>query len=524
LRYQGVTPGETFEVLGRIDPGDMPPLGCHPIFHKGPTLKRKYKCLKGFKAPNGTVIFEKGTDTEPRFYVLEEEDAQESIAGGYLEAVAVSEMELMMTRAIEAYEEKRAPLTAANTASIVSAVFEKLYDNKGPLNVRVITDEADKTKGLGEFLQCVGIYGDPQAPASQKTWAGKTLEEVYSKRADPSFADRYQKSQEAMGINRKTALAESSGITGGYTVPTEYSMALLEIRPEDNLMVGFTDDYPMTGRELKMPVLDQTTPSGVVGQTSYFGGVVATWTAEAATRQETEPKFREATLVANELSGYALASRNVLYDNKVALEMRLTKLFGGAVSWFRDYAYLNGDGVGKPRGILGAPATLHVDRAVANQVNYADVTAMYGLLMPQSIPTAFWAMQQSVLANFLQMADSQGRYVVQPYYPTYQAGVAGGPATVRPIMTMLGLPIKTSEKLNTLGSTGDLMLIDPKQYFTSSRQELEIAASEHYRFINNQITYRFIWRGDGEAWMNSYFTLQDQTTKISPFVCLDVHS
>ena len=480
-------------------------------------MKRAYKVLRSLKQAGWT---------EGQTVHLTEEEAKEAVESKILEVVPVDANTLMIKAVIEEWESQRAPQKASEVGLIVAKVFETMSVSGayGPLRVQVVEDEADKTKGLGEFLQCVGITGDKDAIPSIKEAAGRTLETVYKAHLDPTFKERYQKSQQAAGLTLKAALAEAAGITGGYTVPTQYAMELLEFRPEDNVLVGFTDDYPMTGRELKMPVLDQTTALGVVGQSNYFGGVVAYWTAEAATRTETEPKFREATLVANELSGYALASRNVLYDNKVALEMRLTKLFGGAVAWYRDYAYLVGDGVGKPRGILGAGATLHVNRATANVISYADICSMYGLLMPQSIPTAFWVMQQSVLANFLQMADTNGQLVVQPYYATYVQGRVGGPATVRPIMSMLGLPIKTTEKVSTLGSTGDLLLIDPKQYFTASRQELEIAASEHYKFINNQITYRFIYRGDGEPWMNSYFTLQDNTTKISPFVCLDVHS
>lgn len=482
-------------------------------------MKRAYKCIASLKQA-GWV--------KDQTYMLEEAEALEAVQGKFLEVVPVDETSLLIRRAIEDYETTRAPQKAADSAGLVAAVFEKLGFSgpgaNGPMRVQVVQDEADKTKGFGEWIQAISFAEIPSIDPARKAWAAETLINVYKSIPNPDFAERFAKAESNKGIQYKTALAESAGITGGYTVPTEYRMELIQFKPENNVMKGFTNDFPMTSRELKMPVLDQTTPSGVVGQSNYFAGVVAYWTAEAALRQESEPKFRELTLVANELSGYALASRNVLMDNRVALEMRLTQLFGGAVNWYMDYAYLVGDGVGKPRGVLGSAAALHVDRAVANQVNYADVTNMYGLLMPQSINTAYWVMQQSVLANFLQMADSNGRYVIQPYYPTYIPGVSGGPATVRPVMSMLGLPIKVTEKVPTLGTTGDVMLIDPMMYMTGMLQSLEIAASEHYKFLNNQVTYRFICRGDGESEMNSFFTLADNTTKISPFVVLDVHS
>ncbi len=465
-------------------------------------MKKLYKCVKSF-AP---CKWEAGQE-----YELAEADALGFVESGHLEPLAAQELSAMEGVLLKRLETSTAAIAAEAAVKALSSVIGG--NSKGP-RIEVVKDEADQTKGVSEFLQCVGFTGLSSHP--KKDWAFDKLASVYRLQADPTFGERYAKSQAEMGVaSYKAALAESSGITGGYTVPTEYAMQLLELSAENTVLVGETDEYAMAGRELKMPVLDQTT-APAAGQTAYFGGVVATWTGEAATRSETEPKFKEITLVANELSGFALASRNVLFDNKVALEQRLTRLFAGAIGWFRDYAYLQGDGVAKPRGIMGAPSTLTVTRATAGQISYADIAQMIGKLLPQSMKSAFWVMQQSVLQSFLQMKDSSGRLIVQPYWP---AG-PGGPATARPTMQMLGLPIKTTEKIATLGTAGDLMLIDPKQYFTATRKDIEIAASEHYKFLNNQVTYRFIFRGDGEPWLDAPFTLQDTTTQISPFVKL----
>lgn len=414
-------------------------------------------------------------------------------------------------------QKQNANVAATAAAEVVALYESKSHDPKHPSRVRIYAgdQEADKTKALGDFLQCVGIVGVLNDP--RRALAIERLEKVYGSPLQADFAERFAKAEaNRTGISVKAALAESSGITGGYTVPPEYSNRLFEIAAEDTVLVGKTDEYAMTGRELVFPILDQTT-APTAGNTSYFGGVVAYWTAEAATRSETEPKFKERRLVANELSGYALASRNVVMDNAVALEQRLTKLFGGAIGWYRDFAYLQGDGVGKPKGILNEGCTLSVTRATANQVNYADAVSMYGKLLPQSVKNAFWVMQQSVLQSFLQMKDASSRLVIQPYFP----GAQGGPAAVRPVMTLLGLPILTTEKVPTLGTKGDVMLIDPTFYFTATRQDVEIAASEHYKFLNNQITYRFLFRGDGRGWLDLPFTLQDTTTQISPFVVLN---
>ncbi len=50
------------------------------------------------------------------------------------------------------------------------------------------------------------------------------------------------------------------------------------------------------------------------GVSPFFGGVQMYWTAEAQTRTETEPAFKQLELKANELSGYSVSSNILLQD------------------------------------------------------------------------------------------------------------------------------------------------------------------------------------------------------------------
>jgi HK97 family phage major capsid protein len=466
-------------------------------------VKKLYKVLKAFggHAENATLEFD-----------ADDAATKGMVAAGFIEEAPATVAEGLVAESLSKFEKSVSEVVNAASAKLDTAAKAI---SKGP-RVEVVQDEADKTKSLADFFQCVGIAGILHE--SRRNLACERLEKVYGSSLRTDFAERFAKAEsQRLGISMKAALAESSGITGGYTVPVQYATdALLSVEPEDTVLVGKTMEFPLAGREIVFPVLDQTT-APTAGNTAYFGGVVATWTAEGATRPETEPKFKELRLVSNELSGYALASRNIVMDNAAALELWLTKLFRGAIGWYRDMAYLTGGGVGTPTGITKAACTLSVTRATSNQVNYADVVNMYGKLLPQCVKNAFWVMQQSVLQSFLQMKDASNRLIIQPYFP----GAQGGPAAVRPVMTLLGLPILTTEKVSTLGTKGDVLLVDPTFYFTATRQDVEIAASEHYKFLNNQITYRFLFRGDGKPWMDAPITLQDATTQVSPFVVLN---
>jgi HK97 family phage major capsid protein len=136
-------------------------------------------------------------------------------------------------------------------------------------------------------------------------------------------------------------------------------------------------------------VLDQQTAQSA-GTSAYFGGVVSSWTAEAGAFTETEPTFRMLRLVAHKLAGYTLSSTEALADSAVALEALLRTLFAGSIAWTEDYAFLRGDGVGKPLGIQPAACTIAVNRAGANAIALADAGNMLAKLLPASYNNAVW--------------------------------------------------------------------------------------------------------------------------------------
>jgi HK97 family phage major capsid protein len=47
---------------------------------------------------------------------------------------------------------------------------------------------------------------------------------------------------------------------------------------------------------------------------------------------------------------------------------------------------------------------------------------------------------------------------------------------------------------------------------------LAIDFSEHYKFTNNQGTWRFTENVDGQPWLKNTITLADGSTTVSPFV------
>ena len=52
------------------------------------------------------------------------------------------------------------------------------------------------------------------------------------------------------------------------------------------------------------------------------------------------------------------------------------------LAWFEDYAFLRGDGTGKPLGAAVCPAAIGVTRSTTNTFKLADAATMLGRLLP----------------------------------------------------------------------------------------------------------------------------------------------
>jgi HK97 family phage major capsid protein len=312
-------------------------------------------------------------------------------------------------------------------------------------------------------------------------------------------------------VRTKAAMGESSGVTGGYLVPVEFYNKLLSIVSEEAILRSRAFVQPMAAATLQFPYLDVTTVQ-TAGTSPFFGGVVMNWTEEAQNRTETEPQFKQMELKAHELSGYAVSSNVLLQDAGFGLEKFLMTLFAKAIAWHEDYAFLQGNGVGKPLGILTAKASLAVNRNTGGQVKFVDVANMLSKLLPSSLNKAIWVIHPYVLAQLVQLADAGGRVIWVPNQGGAQQRVPG---------TLFGMDVLTTEKVPALGTKGDVMLVDPSMYVIGDRMQIEIAASEHVNFLKNQMTWRVVERVDGQPWLDNVITLQDGASTVSPFVILN---
>lgn len=292
----------------------------------------------------------------------------------------------------------------------------------------------------------------------------------------------------------RKALEENSGVTGGYLVPTQFVNQLTEYAAEMEIVKPRAFRVDMTAREAEIPAIDYANTAYSAGDTAFTAGLVMEWTAERKKIPDTQPKFRQMQLEAHKMSGIVPVSNELLNDSGQALEQLLVRLFGTAVAFTEDYAFLQGDGNGKPLGVLNAPATITTGTALtAAAPTVAQLSAMYSRLMQQSKENAVWVVHQLLTDALMSINATASSNTMLTWLPDIRG-------RIQPVL--FGHPVLFTEKLPTSFANGGLILADFQQYVVGNRQEIEIAMSEHAGFNQDETQWRCIARCDGQPYMN----------------------
>jgi len=334
---------------------------------------------------------------------------------------------------------------------------------------------------------------------------------LQEKKGIPDARLRWFKDEDPEGHEGK-AMAGNVGARGGFLIPTEFLPQLQAVMAEEAIVRSMATVIRMAGRQLSLPVLDQT--GTTAGSPHWFGGMKFYWADEAQEKTETNATFRRVNLVAKKLIGYTNASDELLDDSAISLGDFLSGPLGfaGGIAWMEDYAFLRGTGGGQPRGVVNAPATLAPARAAAGAVGYVDCITMLSQFLPSG--RGAWIVSQSVMASLIQMSGPAGNasYVWQP---SARDGVPG---------YLFGLPVYWTEKLPVLGTRGDILLADFRYFVVGDRQATTIESSTAPRWIYDETSWRAVHRVDGQPWLSSPLTYQDGATQVSPFVVLGAAS
>jgi HK97 family phage major capsid protein len=312
-------------------------------------------------------------------------------------------------------------------------------------------------------------------------------------------------------------------VAGGYTMPVGFRAEVMRYASEAAIVRPRATVIPMEGLEIEIPQLDASTVP--TGGSAHYGGVRMQWSGETADKPETEPVFKQAKLVAHELSGYCEVSRTLLLKSPISVDALLFQLFGQSAAREEDRAFFRAgtSGIpanGRPLGIHGAPCLVTTSaRGSASAITFANATSVWTRVPPDYRGSGVWVASQAAESAVLQMTGTaNGVFYPSGVYsgaaPVQNAGASGVMLYMRPVLISSLLP--------ALNTAGDFGFYDFRQYLVGDPGLMEVATSEHYAFKSGKVAFRIIHYVAGMPWPASALTLDDGSTTVSPFVALGV--
>lgn len=143
--------------------------------------------------------------------------------------------------------------------------------------------------------------------------------------------------------------------TGGFLVPENLRAELLSVALETAIVRPRARVIPMDSARVPFPTIDATSNASTV-----YGGIVGYWTEEGGSFTESEASFGRVVLDASKLAAYCEVPNELLRDSIVSFGALIDQLMPAAISWFEDIAFVRGNGVGQPLGVLLSDALVSV--------------------------------------------------------------------------------------------------------------------------------------------------------------------
>jgi HK97 family phage major capsid protein len=177
-----------------------------------------------------------------------------------------------------------------------------------------------------------------------------------------------------------------------------------------------------------------------------------------------------------------------------------------------------GSGAGTLQGLLNAPAKITQAAESgqgANTVVSKNILKMWGRMYSEFRKNAIWLANQDV--------EQQLQQLVMPgTNPSMPAYMPPGGFSGAPYATLLGRPIIITEACKALGTEGDLILTDLKQYCLLTKSGgLRSDVSIHLYFDSDHTAFRFIMRVGGQSYLPGAITRKNGSNTLSSIVTLN---
>nr|WP_237718338.1 phage major capsid protein [Rhodovulum sp. PH10] len=243
---------------------------------------------------------------------------------------------------------------------------------------------------------------------------GPTLEEK-------AFSNFIRRGVESLPEVERKSLTVGSNQDGGYLVTSQFQREIIK-----NL-VQFSP-VRQAARVGRMSSSQIILPKRTAAPTAH-------WVGEEQARSATQAAYGQLTISAHEAACYVDASIKLVEDSEFPIEQEIAADLAEEFGRIEGAAFVSGDGVNKPFGILSSAAVPQVASGHASTITAdALIDALYALPAFYRSRSA-WMLNSTTLAAIRKLKDGQGQYLWAPgLQPDQPSTLLGRPVIDAPDM------------------------------------------------------------------------------------------
>jgi HK97 family phage major capsid protein len=228
-----------------------------------------------------------------------------------------------------------------------------------------------------------------------------------------SFEKWLRKGKENMAPDEVKALSVSNDTSGGFLAPEEYVRELLKTVTEISPVRSVARIRSTTQKSIKMP--------------TRSGTFAAQWVAEQGARAETTGYTTgQEEIPTHEMYALVDISEQLLEDAVFDVEAEMSGEFAEQFAKAEGAAFVSGNAVGKPEGILTNASIGTTNSGNASALTADGLITLVHAIKSDYARNATFLFNRTTLAAIRKLKDTAGQYVFQPGMQI----IAGVPNTI----------------------------------------------------------------------------------------------
>ena len=312
------------------------------------------------------------------------------------------------------------------------------------------------------------VHGNPKTGAPKDKDARPT--------ATAEYSDAFWNMIRARGNYGEihNALSIGQDTEGGFTVPDEFERKLVQALEGNNIFRSMATVIRTSSGTRKIPIAQDN------GE--------ASWIDEGEEIPESDTTFSQTMLSAYKLGTMIKISNELLNDSAFDLATYIAQRFGVRMGNAEERAFITGDGVGKPLGLLDdACAQVGVTAAAVDKVTFDEIFKLYYSLRAPYRKKAQFLCNESMVLQLMTLKDNNGNYIWKP-------GLDIGKPD-----TLLNRPLRTSSFMPGLAAGNKAMTFgDYSYYWIADRQNRTFRRLNELYARTDQVGFMTTQRVDGK--------------------------